>query len=544
MLSRSLKAISIALVVAACSSGRDTSTRDTTTPESNAPDRPIAHDGTTARSSDSARTPKSVCTTLDYGHDRTNDDFYMHFESDEAALAYSRDFLAFSRMPEGTEVSYDGRLTRLLERVFAGFHAVFPRETAGLDTLPRMVLVRSPGLNAFTGFDERPEFDKAPWMFWVHDSAIGSSRPDAEIEGLFAHELAHLILRNFLPETRVKIRTHYRVPDGREQGILGAAMNDDPIVKARADELRLIGALVGRDHVFGALPMSGFEDTEYRLMLDELATQREASPAPRACTAADDGLRQLQRIYDRSVSAHDLTLRLDARDLEDVVGLRETTAASFSSCYAHVDMSLFELKVRSRVTVLSIPPERAEPLLELVLDETTEEHTLVYEALMSNEVERTFDALAGPTIDRLLDVVKSLHERSAVLEADPELPIDELRVFDLEEDADDAAVRVLKAIGSDPLGHVRLFVDHMRDPASCYRVVSGGIVPPYGRFIDPHNATCWRLFHAIEFSEALDRCSAEPARVAQTRSSAATNARPPKDPSIVRLLQPHRMRLR
>ncbi|MBX3221640.1 MAG: hypothetical protein KF795_14050 [Labilithrix sp.] len=502
-----------------------------------APDaEPGAAPGTGAAPGDSATgaSRKNICATLDYGHERSNADYYLQFADDAAALKYSEGFLASSGITSSAEIATDARLIRLVGRVFDGFKKVFPRETAGMDAPPRVIVVQESGLNAFAGYDERREVDKAPWLFWVHQATVTSSRPDAELEGLYAHELAHLILRNLLPETRAKIRTHYRVPGRAERGVIGAFADDDPAVRPHADELRTIGALVGREYAFGSMPLSAYEDSEYQSLLATLAKNRPAGGDTRTCQTADAGLARAREFYKAAVSVHDLTLDLTPQQTADLATLERATTAALRSCYASVKKSIFELKLEDRSVQVLVNGTPAS--LQTILDPTTEEHKLAYGALMANAVERDVDTkVEETTIERILEVVATLHGRAAMLTASTALPIDELRVFDLEEDADDAAVRILRAIGDDSLGAAHLFVSQMPDPAACLREVNGGEVPRYGRFIDAHNATCWRAFHAMDLARELERCPAVSSPAIASSARAALSTAPSSRP--MRLVQ-------
>lgn len=501
MLSRALLVgLPVALVLVACSSDRGGAG---TGPHSGGPP---ADDPGAADDSDPSASTQNVCSTLDYGHARSNDEYFLTFADDAAVMEYSKGFLLANGEPEAKEVSHDERFVRLVAEVYEGFRTVFPRETAGLTTPPRVVVVNADGVNAFAGFDERPEVNKAPWIFWIHSGLVSSSKRDSQIKGLFAHELGHLILRNLLPETRDKIRRHYRVTDGAEKGILGAASADDPTVREHVEAIRSISAEVGRDVLFGSLPLSPFALSRYRSMLTRLMNEKEQSTDQAACNDADDGLNQIGEIIQPRASIHDYTIHLSSSEKAQVSKLTQSTAASLKKCYGHVKQSLFELKLRDRVA--NLPAEEARGILERALDPTTEEHRTASAELMKNDVERKVDAEAGesPTIDRLLSVVQTLHRRLSELESDDALPVDELRVFDMEEDADDAAVRVMVAIGEDPLANGRLLAGLLPDPDECYRLVERGRVPDYGRFVDPHNATCWRWFHTNQFAKALDRC--------------------------------------
>jgi hypothetical protein len=537
MLSRSVRGgLFVAGLSAACSGSPGSNGGNAPSDsEPNGSDKPssAANDDPSANP---AGTKKDVCATLDYGHSRANRDYFRMFADDAAAFDYSKDFLAYSEMPEGTEVSHDGRMVRLLGRVYEGFRAVFPRETEGLDAPPRIVVINADGVNAFAGYDERPDMNKAPWVFWVHRGTLTSSTPDDQVEGLFAHELAHLLLRNLLPETRAKIRTHYRLPGGEEQGIIGAVTPDDPAVRQQAEELRSMGAKVGRYAAFGALPVSTYQDSDYEDLLATLGTMRGQSPDASACNTADKNIQRARTILSGKVSVHNAALYLSKQERDELGTLVPSTSDALKKCYAHVKMPLYELWVRDRVRRtpdLSTDVQKA--LVTKALDPSTTDYATM-RASLSTEVERRIDDNADrPTIDRFIEVVDTLHRRAGTLESDPSLPIEQLRVFDLEEDADDAAVRVLRYLDEDPLSNARLYVNMMPNASECTRAIDTGSVPAYGRFIDEHNATCWRLFHSKELVRALEQCP----KVPPTRKGASQGASPartaPADRSAARL---------
>ena len=485
----------------------------------------------------------NICATLDYGHVRSNDDYYLQFADDAAAAQYSQGFLSANGISGNAQVSNDKWLTGLVARIFGGFKQVFPRETKGMDKPPRVLVVDEDGVNAFAGFDERKEYDKAPWLFWVHRGVLDGTTPEPEVEGLVAHELAHLVLRNMLPETRAKIRKYYRVPGGREHGVFGANTPDDPAVRSHAGELRDLGALVGRAFEFGPLPISAFEESEYDSLLQTLTKLNPQPPDGDACRVAQTGLRRAKEFYKESVTVHDLTLELPRDQAESLATYTKSIADALRRCHGNVRTSLYELKVRDR----SISPE-AQAQMPKLLDPTTEEHKAAYALLMNSDLERNADTKSQdrPTIERLIDVVQAAHERIAELEANSRFPIDELRVFDMEEDADDAAVRVIRAAGDDAAGLARLFFGQLGDGGACKRALDAGKVPRYGRFIDVHNATCWRAFHTRELAKAIGKCPKSYSKSSSSSSTSSSAISPspaispaisPADPSPMRLLR-------
>src|SRR5262249_35614033 len=155
-----------------------------------------------------------------------------------------------------------------------------------------------------------------------------------------------------------------------------------------------------------------------------------------ACPMADAGVAQARTFYKQYVSVNDLTFILTPDQQGQLTKLATTTSDALRKCNAGVKKSIFELKIEDRDVVVTA---NGQPVsLDTILDPTTKAHELVYQTLMTNDVERDVDANAGPdtpTIDRMLQVVDKIHQRIATLDADTSLPLDELRIYDLEEDA-------------------------------------------------------------------------------------------------------------
>jgi hypothetical protein len=473
----------------------------------------------TGASDDAELREGGVCATLDYGHAVPNADYFLQFADDAAIMSYATGFLAANGKPAPTSVSSDARLVKLVNDVYAGFKKVFPRETAGLEVAPRIVIVDAQDINAFAGYDDRPEVKKAPWLFFVHQSIIDRAMGDTQLRGLFAHELAHLILRNVLPETRAKIRVHYRVRDGKENGVLGAMEDDDKGVAERAARIHHLGEKVGRVAALGPLAIGLFSEPEYQYALGGLKAQRESSAHPEACAASDAALAQVSALIGPKTSAEEYSVSLTAAESAQITKLATEIATHARSCYGHVKGSLYELKVRGRFG--NLPPEIAGPKLKALLDPKSPEYAETHAEVMTDDIEKKLDADDGktPTVDRLFTVVETMRAELSALESDKSMPVDELRIFDDEEDADDAAVRVLRAIDDDPHGIAGFLTTILATPEACAASIQAGKIPAYGRFIDEHNATCWRIYHVDQMAKALARCTEAPPRARAAKGS-------------------------
>src|SRR3954454_6829108 len=102
MLSRALVVLLPIVIAAASACSDDQSPRHLPSdPEPDPRQRGKPRDDDATDSATDSPSAKDVCATLDYGHERSNDDFYMHFADDDAAFAYSKSFLEANAMPQG-----------------------------------------------------------------------------------------------------------------------------------------------------------------------------------------------------------------------------------------------------------------------------------------------------------------------------------------------------------------------------------------------------------------------------------------------------------
>jgi hypothetical protein len=162
------------------------------------------------------------------------------------------------------------------------------------------------------------------------------------------------------------------------------------------------------------------------------------------------------------------------------------------------------------------------------VDPSNPDHAKLLSLMLEAET-TTDDALPNASlIDRLLVAQTPIRAEFVGLRNAREYPIDEIRVYDYEEDADDAAVRILAAIGDDPKAIGGVMVDLLYTPdqkASCLADMAAHKPIPFGRFVDVHPATCWRYYHATQLATAISACP-----------TVSVGARPPqgsKTPSIV-----------
>jgi hypothetical protein len=458
-----------------------------------------------------------------YPHVLTNAEYYRQFDTDAKATDYLTKVIASGQLAamsgpnaELQEITHDERLTKLVNEVYAGFIRVYPNETAGLPTPPRVAIVKSDVVNAFAlgpGFVDSPSArrDQSPWLFIVHTALMNRGGTDSELRGLFAHELGHLILRNYLPEVSHTIRSIYKI-GASENGVLGEAQTDDPALAAHVEEM------LKRQTRVGGLPELGLPVVpslgSYAKVIDVFVTQAlqgPASPAVEACKTAKAKTAELQAaqkaLIPGAAEGNDAPRSPTADEAAHFDELGAALGDALRACLAPTSPS--------PTVTLALLTAGLNQLPDAATNPANPDHAKLIGLMLDAELRVDAEGpTSAPLIDRLLRVQAPVRSELVMLQEDPRFPLDDIRVYDFEEDADDAAVRILAAIGDDPLSIGNFLVDAAMTPeakASCLANVAAGKPVPYGRFIDTHPATCWRYYHAVQFAKALKECQPQAA---------------------------------
>jgi hypothetical protein len=480
----------------------------------------------------------TVCEPLDYPHVLANADYYRQFDSDAAAGGYLTAIIAQGQLAANSgpnaklkEITQDARLLALVSDVYKGFEKVFPAYTAGLPTPPRVAIVESDIVNAFAlgpGFTEDPSRrkDQSPWLFIVHTALMNRGGSDTELRGLFAHELGHLILRNYLANVRDAIRVSYLVKSS-EDGLFGESQANDAVLGIHVEEMLKRQARVGGLPELG-LPAIASLGT-YAKVTDALlaaATPAGASPSD-ACAAAKAAETALQKAQGALVPGASAGNDVPATPTADQAAQLQTLSQSYDTA---LRACLDGAGVPANQASLMQLTAETNSLSDQAVDPNSPDHAKLVSLMLEAET-ATDEALPKASlVDRLLAAQTPIRAELIGLRGAPEYPIDDIRVYDYEEDADDAAVRILAAIGDDPMGIADFLLDAALTPeqkAACLADIGAHKRIPFGRFIDTHPATCWRVYHATGLAKAIAACPAAAATVA-ARPPLGSNA-----PSVV-----------
>lgn len=460
-------------------------------------------------------TDAAVCSTLDYNHQKAAADYFRFFDTDAAAAEYmtkliARGTLANNSGPEAKlrEISADERLNRLVREVFDGFKKTFPKEMTGLTTPPRIAVVESSIVNAFAlgpGFaesDDAPQ-DRSPYLFIVHTAILKRKNTDTELRGLFAHELGHLLLRTFLPEIQKAVRSIYIIGKAGEDGVIGAVQDDDPRV---AEHVEKILKIQQREGGLGDLgfPVLLAQSSMYMRLFGAVARSIPASAACESAKTKMDALRTLQKAYlkDSDVGNFVPAPRTPAQQAE----LEVASAAAiedYKKCLAPAN---------DNGSIMSVIAQTNGVPVEAATDPAHPDHQKLKDLMVDIELAVDAEMPNAKVLDRLFVAEARMRAELVKLRSDPAFPIEKIRVFDYEEDADDASVRVLASIGDDPrgVGHFLISTTPEAAQEKCRADIANGVPISYGQFIDMHPSICWRLYHVTQLGKALNMCAPAP----------------------------------
>jgi len=438
----------------------------------------------------------ALCSTLDYGHEQSAAEHYLFFDDDQQAAEFIR-----ARRPAFSEISSDPRLARLMTEIHAGFVLAFPKEMQGLDVPPPIAIVDDPAPNAYAlagvagGADGTERIN--PWVFVVNRPLLDLGATDTELRGLFAHELAHLVLRNGDTAVRARLAQRAYLVDGSEDWVFGAVQPGDPELQAHIAEIL---AYQGR---VGSLPELALNAVvggpKYT---DLIRTTLEGNPECAETAAQLQELNTLQRelLPDASIGLVEPAPATETQRAE-LDRLTQSILDGLVSCGGEDTLSLAFLQA----LLAGLPPD--------AVAEDHSRHAELVDLMLDTELAIDAEFPEATLMARIAQVVPRLSVVLLALRADPNFPIDAIRVYDLEEDADDASARVLRAIGDDPRGVALFLLNRLmtaEQKQECEDAIAAGEGVDYGRLRDQHLPYCWRFQHLSQLAESLEQCSELP----------------------------------
>ena len=426
-----------------------------------------------ASSSASAIHGGTVCDPLDYPHVMSNAEYYRQFATDADAADYLTKLLAQGQLagnsgPDATlkEITQDARLVRLVGEVYEGFRKVFPDFVVGLPTPPRVAIVNSSIKNAFAlgpGFreDASHRADQSPWLFIVHTALMNTGASDTELRGLFAHEIGHLILRSYLPEVRQAIRTTYLVGQ-TEDGLIGETQTDEGPLADHVEEMLKRQARVGGVPELG-LPVAAGLGAIYPKITDSMLARASAGEAAGAAPCAAAKAKETELLNAQAAMLPDqaggnfVPRTPTAEESAHLDQLSAALTAALKTCLDPVTTGANSLSLMALTASTN-------QLSEESLQTSSPDHAKLRGLMLDAEKLADSELPNAPLIDRMLQAQAPIRSELIALRNVTQYPIDQIRVYDFEEDADDASVRILRAIGDDPTGLAKFLTGSRMSP--------------------------------------------------------------------------------
>lgn len=455
-------------------------------------------------SSDDALVSGGICSTLDYGPRESVDDTYRFYANDQEVSnainsMLQSGVLAGAVGPQATlrGVNADERAVRLVKEVFEGFKKAFPMETAGLDKAPPVAVIQSNAINAFAmaaTYENGAAIPKSPWFFVVLSGLLDHGNTDDELRAVFAHEIGHLVLQTFQADVQARVRHAYTLGNASEDGIIGEAQADDPTIAPQ------VGRLLGGQSRVGGVVQLGMNILAPGVYLRILGSMMQNTPACQAFQAKAQALAFKQYSFLPGVSEGDLTPRIpNATEQADLNRASDAAVAALRTCLAPT-------ATPAPLSVVSALLQGLQPTA--ALDPSDPSFAQVQAGMLPIERQIDEEMPTASFADRLIEADARVRADLTALRADPSFNISRVRVYDFEEDADDASMRVLHAIGVNPeaMGSFALSILKPATKATCVADVAAHKPISFGDLYDVHPASCWRYYHAQQFSKALGTC--------------------------------------
>lgn len=365
-----------------------------------------------------------------------------------------------------------------LDVLWKGYKAVFPAlmKSLGTNRVPEVVIINSDEQVAYSVTDFKKK--KIPYLLIVYKGLLIGTTREMQIATM-GHELMHLFARHGMPEISKKINTYY-MTDGKSEP-LGLFQRDDGKARSIISRYtRLIRhATFSSDPRLRGFPFDPRESTAYEILKGLILNSDQLQPI---CKSARDLHNHLLSFLAPHIGAG--LLEFDVTSV-DWVKFQETLVeyrAKARECFSNVKPDLMSLVSKN------IPLPKNE-ILEII-------------KLTPSDFER-FNR-HGNVIDALFDWTESLQRQMGEIEARND--VKKFRLYNTEEQADDAAVAVLHSLGLNPLALNDLFTKFMgeTEAAKCNEVLNRGQVPNYGYNIATHHSYCYRVYHARAYLKYLE----------------------------------------
>lgn len=367
-------------------------------------------------------------------------------------------------------------LNEMIAKLWPAFQKLYPDEVEGVSA-PTVLILQNTTPNAFATYDRNKKID--PNVFFVLSGLIEGDFDNREaVMGVLSHELSHHALHHSVPGVSSKIDKYY-VADSREP--LGALQKNDVKIKDLVGNWIEAATLIGP---FSLPEMRGMPIPSFGY--PHLFTLTKSLAAPHAdrdaCSKMNDAASDAVSIIGKGLNIATQELNIsDASELKKLDAIRDHYNKQLADCLHGETKTVLD----AMTSLFGITESQA------------------FEGSALTEKERAMMKVSGNTAEALIAFSNRMSDKKT--ELNRQTDISKVRIYTIEEQADDAAVEILLAIGesSEPL--IKFFKSAIPSSqiGSCLSAIDEGKVPGYGVLSDKHHSTCYRIFHAKQIESHL-----------------------------------------
>lgn len=461
-----------------------------------------------------AKNQAQACTTKPRVFDVAPRDYYHVYASEADAVASMRAVVpSIPWADPGSDLQRRGQAA--VAKIFAAYQKLYPESVEGMEA-PRVLISNSLDFNAFAFvlpfLPETSGPKRVPWIFVYNQGFFTPTITDEQITLVAAHEMGHLFLRNGNPEFFTPV--YYRETPDEQGKIFGEYETTEEDVKNLTLGVKAIGERVGQVSLaelhgvpttIGADALPGGTSFQFplyhRILIRLVQLGAENSPERDKCNSGGDAYDKVTRLIGEHTTAdNEVVFGADLAELETAA---KTANTDLAACLAHLTGTFRDAAVElKKVEDPNFETTTAELTTEAELDE--------YLGLSQNEKNADATNPDQNLVTKLFDLGAKAQEALRAVYTDGTVKYEEFREFTMEDDADEAAVRIAKVMGLDG-DQLAGGIFTALDPgyvASCKTVLDGGKVPKYGGAIDPHHGNCWRAYRNRKLKIALQSCPA------------------------------------
>lgn len=395
---------------------------------------------------------------------------FQSFKSTQEAIEYFDDIkeqeeLVFADL---SDPSYVGAQA-LVKKLSLGHEKINP-SIKSLPT-PVVVILESPEDTAFAAGYNAKE-DSFPLTIVISKDMLANSE---QIEGVVAHELAHLYLKHG-KEDEMKDKKRWSIEVDNECNPVSDETFKD--ITTWINSFSSIG--LTKDEAFEYLPTPRSIDSAYSMILGTIMSLADNKSCDELVKAKTEWFNKTEESLDSNL----LSYAFSDEAKKEVSNLSKKLIQEIKVCLKDEKPStLLELLAKS----LKKTPAQMSPFF----DDLSENELKDYE-----EESKAFNS-APSMIEGLQAAIKMNYDRMDAIEKT--LDVKALRLFSVEDEADTLAVKALHAMNKSPKGLNDYLLKN--DENSCD--VDSQEAPEYGNLQDNHHSGCWRAWRNHKLYQTL-----------------------------------------